>query len=72
MKRKLSIFAVILFFASINTGMASIESNNTIDSSSRSCFSYYHDFFHDNMGGITLDNLGLFNRLASTCQLTYE
>lgn len=71
MKRKLSIFAVILFFASINTGMASIESNNASSASSTSCFSFYHEIFNENRGGITTDNLRDFLDLVGECESTF-
>ena len=71
MKRKLSVFAVILFYASINTGMASIESNNATNSFPTSCFSFYHELFHKERDGITLDNLGEFNDLVRECESAF-
>lgn len=71
MKRRLSIFAVILFFASINTGIASIESNSTSSSFPTSCFSFYHELFHSEHDGITLDNLGEFNDLVRECESAF-
>jgi len=38
----------------------------------QSCFSFYHDLFHEFYGGVNIDNVGDFNYLVAQCQVMFE